>query len=123
MKPALLCWIALLTIACDDDEDSDGTRTCGNGSCEMSTCETVVRCPEDCGTCVGTGCDVSGAQGSCNEACSTSCDCANQGELCTADYGELPGRCIPTDCLVCSTFEECTFTPNSDGLCASASCG
>jgi hypothetical protein len=113
----------LSIVACSDEADTDeGERSCGDGACTPDDCETVVRCPEDCGTCVGTECQVGGTAGSCGESCDSSCDCLNQNELCTRDYGLEPGTCIPAECLGCSTFANCSYAPNADGKCESASC-
>ena len=115
--------IALVVAACEEPEDdASRLRTCGDGRCEPTDCETTVRCPDDCGTCVGTECDVVSAQGSCNQACESNCDCDTLAELCTATYGELPGRCIPVACVGCSDFVACQFSPNADGACTSVTC-
>lgn len=116
-------WLSLLALGCSDgDGGGEGSRTCGDSTCAMATCETQARCPEDCGACVGAGCEVGGPIGQCGEACSSSCDCANQGELCTADYGVSPGTCVPVACLGCTTFEACSYTPNADGACLTVTC-
>jgi hypothetical protein len=116
-------WLAMVTVGCGSgDDDGSGSRTCGDGECSRATCETQQRCPQDCGACVGPGCEVGGAIGQCGQGCSTSCDCVNQGEVCTRDYGVSPGTCVPVDCLLCSSLERCSYSPNADGACLSPAC-
>lgn len=118
---------ALLSVpaACGDgDDDGSGSPDCGDGRCSTTRCETTVRCPKDCGACVGTECDVGGPNGSCGEPCESSCDCLNQAEFCSADYGFTDGVCMPVACLnACATVEACMFTPGATGTCDSVSCG
>jgi hypothetical protein len=110
--------------ACGDDADgANGSRTCGDGECSQDQCETTVRCGQDCGTCVGTECTPGGVNGSCDEPCTTSCDCTNPREFCTADVGEKTGICLPVDCLDCSTLDDCQHSPDANGLCGSVTCG
>jgi len=116
-----LCSLALIP-ACDDEESGNEDRDCGDGSCSIATCETPVRCPMDCGACIGAECQTAGTTGSCGQPCDSSCDCINQGELCSADYGVRPGACLPTDCLGCTTFDSCSYTPDADGFCATTTC-
>lgn len=120
---ATLWWVGFAVGCSSGDDDGDGSRTCGDSLCSQSTCETQARCPEDCGACVGPNCESGGAVGQCGEGCTSSCDCVNQGELCTADYGVRPGTCVPIDCLACTNFEACSYTPNADGACLSVTCG
>ncbi len=119
----LALWLALVAVSCAGaDDDGDGSRTCGDSVCSQSTCETQARCPNDCGACVGPGCDVGGPVGQCGQGCGTSCDCANQGELCSADYGVSPGTCLPVDCLRCENFDACSFSPDENGACLTVTC-
>jgi hypothetical protein len=121
----LLTVLLSLPAACgDDDGGSSGEPDCGDGSCSTDTCETSVRCPKDCGACSGTACEVGGPNGSCGEPCESSCDCVNQGEFCTADYGLSPGVCAPVDCITaCGTIEDCTYSPGAGGVCEGIGCG
>jgi hypothetical protein len=123
LTSAVAASATLLALACGDDEGGGNThRTCGDGRCEPNDCESTVRCPNDCGTCIGMECDVSSAVGSCGKACTSSCECASKAELCTATYGDLPGRCVPIDCRHCDNFQSCEFTPDGDGVCSSVTC-
>jgi hypothetical protein len=120
---ALFTWLIVWPLACgDDDGVSDGDRPCGDGRCSADNCESIVRCPEDCGNCVGVACMVGGTNGSCGESCQSSCDCANQGELCTKDYGLESGVCIPTACLACNTLSECSYQADANGKCDAVTC-
>jgi hypothetical protein len=123
MAHLALAGMFVLPIACgDDDGGGSGERTCGDGTCDVATCESVVRCPEDCGNCIGADCMAGGPNGSCGQPCESSCDCASQGELCTKDYGLSSAICIPTICLGCSTLENCSYNPDADGVCAVVTC-
>jgi hypothetical protein len=114
---------ALCFAACSDaDDDPSAGRTCGDGQCSIATCESPVRCPNDCGACSGTDCGAPGSKGSCGEPCSSSCDCVSPDELCTADFGQSPGVCIPSGCFKCSGFDRCQYTPDANKLCANPSC-
>jgi hypothetical protein len=120
---AVVCSLAVIVAACDDgDETEDASRSCGDQQCSQSTCETQQTCPADCGTCSGASCAPIAGSGSCTNACGNTCDCVSPHELCTADYGDLPGRCIPVGCLQCSTFDACDFTADADGFCANPTC-
>jgi len=123
---ALLCLCIVPLPGCggDDESGSAKTGTCGDGVCDSSAdCETPLRCPEDCGTCVGAQCTGSGTKGSCSRSCRTSCECAHEEEVCTADFGEADGQCVPVDCLGCRTFDQCVFSPDADNRCTSVTCG
>src|SRR4051812_9757056 len=87
-------------------EDALVTPRCGDGICQSSDCETSLRCPADCGVCVGAECNPVNehALGSCGESCSSSCDCHQPGEVCTADFdGTAHGTCLPIACGQCPT--------------------
>lgn len=124
MRIALVVWCLLLCMSCDSgDDDGFGDRTCGDSECSQATCETQARCPEDCGACTGANCESGNAAGQCTESCSSSCDCVSQSEVCTADYGVSPGTCVPVECVLCESFEACSYSPNGDGACLNATCG
>jgi hypothetical protein len=113
--------LALLGTGCDDEsEEPAAYRACGNGVCEPERCETMVRCADDCGACVGTGCNPTAVTGTCGEPCASSCDCLPQAEVCTADFGFAAGQCVPLDCLEC--IETCQYSPDASGVCATPSC-
>lgn len=123
---AVRCWllcgaVGLTAIAgCDDGDTAPGSRTCGDDFCDQNRCESPVRCPLDCGACVGPNCTPGGASGTCSEPCATSCDCVNAGEFCTADYGYATGVCEPVGCLDC--LGNCQYTPNATGVCTTVTC-
>ena len=113
-----------LPLACSDSpEDGGGQRSCGDSKCSIDTCETSVRCADDCGACSGAACTVGGTVGSCTESCESSCDCVNDSEVCTKDYGVAAGTCIPAACLTCGKLSDCTYSPNASGHCETSTCG
>jgi hypothetical protein len=122
---AVICIFSLgvLVAACDEaDAEGGGDRTCGDEACSQSTCETQATCPTDCGVCTGPGCAAVPTNGSCGEACGDTCDCISPHELCTADYGDLPGRCVPVGCRTCPNFDACNLSPDANGFCADPTC-
>jgi hypothetical protein len=116
----LLLIVPIVTAGCDDETSDDANRTCGDGICDSEHCESPVRCPDDCGACVGAECTVGGTIGTCTEPCSDSCECVNSGEFCSADYGVSPGQCLPVACLSC--LHTCEASPDAQGLCSTGTC-
>jgi hypothetical protein len=104
----------------DETEPSPTTRTCGNGTCDQATCESMLRCPDDCGVCTGADCNPTAVAGTCGEPCASSCDCISAAEMCTADFGYSSGVCVPTGCLDC--VDRCVYSPDASGVCATPSC-
>jgi hypothetical protein len=117
--PGALAMATAAVPACSSgpEEGEDDSRTCGDRSCSISTCETPLRCGADCGTCVGEDCTTASTKGNCNASCASSCDCIADSQFCSADYGIRPGRCLPVDCLQCSSFERCAYEEETSGLC------
>lgn len=129
LRIAVLLGLGLVLVpvpGCGDDEGSGdrGEGSCGDGVCSSTEdCETPLRCADDCGTCVGDQCTTTGTKGSCGQPCNSSCDCVHSAEVCTADYGEAEGQCVPVSCLDCQGFAQCNFTPDADAFCSNTDCG
>ena len=103
--------VMLGPFACSEDEPGGGgERTCGDGECDIGTCETRVRCAGDCGACVGSECQVGGTRFNCDAPCDSSCDCINESTFCSKDYGFDDGRCLPVACLTCSDVGSCAVS-------------
>jgi hypothetical protein len=114
--------------ACSDDlagDDGPLNRRCGDGICDSKSCETPLRCPTDCGTCAGDACtpNLTPEDGNCDGPCSDSCSCAQENEVCTADFdGSAQGTCVPLGCRLCSANQHCVYSVEAAGKCGAAAC-
>ena len=117
-----------LPLACGDDvprEEGEGLARCSDGVCKGTDCETPLRCPADCGTCLDEQCNLDvGMVAKCGSPCASSCDCGLSGEVCTADFepGNVSGTCVPIACRSCSAGKTCKYTPDASGKCETATC-